>query len=57
MIEGTLDPRFSGLDGAGTCPEEEKEKVWITQMYLCNANKKKITVLNDMYIAFTLFTG
>ena len=35
----TLDAGFSGLDGAGTCPDNEK--VRITQMYLCNANKIK----------------
>ena len=35
----TFDPRFCGVDGAGTCPDNEK--VRITQMYLCNVNKMK----------------
>ena len=35
----TFDLLFSGLNDAETCPE--KEKVQITQMYLCNANKMK----------------
>ena len=39
FIAYTLDSRFSGLDGAGTYPDNEK--VRITQMYLCNANKIK----------------
>ena len=35
----TLDPDFSGLGGAGTCTDNEK--VQISQIYLCNANKMK----------------
>ena len=39
VFDNTLDPRFYGLDGAGNCPDNEK--VRITQIYLCNANKMK----------------
>ena len=35
--DNTLDPRFSGLDGPGTCPDYGK--VQIAQLYLCNAIK------------------
>ena len=48
----SLGPRFSGLDGAGDCPNNEK--VLITQMYLCNANKMKWPFLSTCTMNFAL---
>ena len=44
----SLDPSLFGLDGAGIC--QNNEKVWITQMYLYDANLSKYI----MHLSFTL---
>ena len=47
-ISITLVPRFSGLDGVGTCPHNEKAQ--ITQMYLCNANMNMYIIIISFII-------
>ena len=48
----SLGPRFSGLDGAGDCLDNEK--VLITQIYLCNAHKMKWPFLATCKMNFAL---
>ena len=47
-------PRFSVLDGAETCPENEK--VRITQMPFCNANMSIYVISLAMYASSKLNT-
>ena len=55
MLFNTLDPRFSRLDDAGTCPDDEK--IRIPQMHLCNTNKMRQPSLTICATHLHYFTG